>query len=847
MPVYIRESFKISRNSFYQSVVEQTAVGYSYNRVIYDENGLPIDYEFVEMNKAYESMLGILERDWIGKRISVLYEQINKEPLNWSDYHQTIFAKQMKKETDMKFKHANKFYRVKIHFPNKDHIIISLTDVTIEIEDTQKIQTLFDSVPIQVWYLKDAETYLSANKVHADFIGVASEDLADKDLNELLASTNADVCIKSNQAVFKEKRRLISQEWVNNSQGEKRLLKITRDPKLNEQGDVDFVICAAEDITEEHKNTQEKEIQERILYSTIDFTQELLTNKNLKEALASGIRMLGDATKVDRVYYWENHYDTESKQWLTSSKIDWHLDGTQSLISDTKHQAVPFEQLADFMGSLSQRQTVRFHTKNLSEMSSTKLFLEGEKTLSALAIPIFLKNKFIGFVGFDSYNHEREWTEVEVSLLKSFVLLYEEALERKLLEDEITQKNDNLFNFFNMIEDLFIVLDNDGTIIDVNNNVLERLNYEKSELLGASYLKLHPVEEIAKIEEDFDELLTEGTEYFKLNVVTKDGIKFPIEVRNSRGVWNGKPVIFAVGKDVSELVLSEDKFSKAFNNSGVSMFISRFEDGEILEVNDKFIDFFGYEKSEVIGKTTLDIKMTKEYETRDLFKELIQTDQKIVDFEIEYIDKHKQIRTGLTNIVPVRINGEECLLTSIIDISERIKNEKEIIELSTRDYLTNVYNRRFIYEVLEEIIQDSKREKAVFSLAIIDIDNFKSINDQYGHQVGDDVLIEFSKVIRESLRSNDILGRYGGEEFIIIVNHADIDKSYTVLERILENIRDTIFTQNEEQIELTFSAGLSSSQELSQEDLTIDGLVELADKRMYRAKNKGKNQIIYKE
>lgn len=799
------------------------------------------------MNKAYESIIGIQEKNWVGKKISELYELINKEPLNWKEYHQAIFSKQITKEAGMKFKYADKYYRLKIDHPQENYILISLTDVSAEMEETKKIQTLFDSVPIQVWYLKDAKTYLSANKVHADFIGFESEELVDKDLKELLASTNAELCIESNRIVFKEKRQLFSQEWTRNSQGEKRLLKITRDPKLDDQDNVIFVICTAEDITEEYKSAQEKKIQERILYSTIDFTQELLTNNNIEEALANGIKMLGNATKVDRVYFWENHYDHKSEQWLTSSKINWYLDESQSTIPDSALQNIPFKRLADFMVPLSQKQSIRLHTRNLTDSSPTKLFLEGRETLSILALPIFEKNNFVGFIGFDSYNHEREWIDIEISLLKSFVLLYEKALERRVLEQQVQQEKDNFFNFFNMIEDLLVVLDYKGQIIDINDNVLNRLNYSRDEIIGENFLKLHPKNEAYKIENKFNDLVVKGTEFFKLNVIAKDGKKYPMEIRNSRGVWNGNPVIFAVGKDISELVRSEDKFSKAFNNSGVSMFISRFIDGKILEVNDKFIDFFGYEKSEVIGRTTLEIQMTNDYNTRDVFKKMIRVNQKIVDLEINYIDKVNQIRTGLTNIVPVTINGEECLLTSIIDISDRVANEKEIIELSTRDYLTDIYNRRFIYEVLEEIIQDSKREKIIFSVAIIDIDNFKSINDQYGHQVGDEVLIEFSKITKESLRSNDILGRYGGEEFIVIINHADVDKSNWVLERVLKNIRQTQFTHNGEQIELTFSGGIASSKELKKENLTIDGLVEIADNRMYRAKNEGRNKIIYKD
>lgn len=547
------------------------------------------------------------------------------------------------------------------------------------------------------------------------------------------------------------------------------------------------------------------------------------------------------------MYYWENHYDKVSKKWLSSQKIEWCLDDVDSQIDNPDLQNVPFEESIDFLEFLAQNQSFSYHVKDMEDGdNTTKQTLKDQGILSILIIPVFVKTEFIGFIGFDSCKIEKEWSQVEISLLNSFVLLYAEALEKNDLEQEVKQTGANFFNFFNMIQDLLIVLDYDGTIIDVNNNVLERLNYTRDELLGEPYLMLHPEDTKEETKSNFNDLITQKTEYFKMDAVTKDGYVFPVESMNTEGLWNGKPAIFSVTKDVTELSLSEDKFSKAFNNSGVSMFISKFADGEILEANDTFLSYVGYTENEVIGKTTLDLEMTKDYENRDLFIEQIETEGKISDLEIKFISKDNKVRTGLTNIVPITINNEACLLSSIVDISDRIENEKKILELSNRDELTNLYNRRFIYESVEEIIADYKENNEPFSVAILDIDNFKGINDQYGHQIGDCVLVKISKVINESLREYDVLGRYGGEEFIILLNHADIEKSKMVLDRVLNIVQNTIFTCGGNQIELTFSAGLTSCVEIEKEELSIDKLVGISDKRMYLAKQNGKNRIVYR-
>ncbi len=831
---------------FYQAILDHTAVGYSYNKIIYDDTGMPVDYEFIKINKAYELIMGIKEKEWTGKTLNSLYEKVNKSSIEWNIFHQTIFEKYQQKEKDLKFKYLNKYYRIKIHSPQKDYIIISLTDISGEIRETEKLQTLFDSVPIQVWYLKDPKTYLSGNKMHADFVGVDSDALIDKKINDVISQKRAQACINDNHKAFREKREIVSDEWLRNSKGEERLLRIIRKPKLDRQGNIEFVICSAEDITEDYINKQKNEIQEKILRSSLDFTQELLTNTNIKEALINGIEMLGKATEVERVYYWENEYVKDSDQWVTSRKIEWCLDETHQKSNDAYYQNIPFESIQDFIDPLSQNQPFSCHTKNLDDSTYTKKHLQKQGIKSVLTLPIFLKDKFIGFIGFDSYNVEREWSDVEISLLNSFILLYVKALEKYELEQKVKQTNDNFFNFFNMIDDLLIVLDQDGTILDVNNNILARSKYTREELLGESHLKLHPQEITQKIQDSFQELKIQENVGFEIPFMTKDGEEFPVEITNTQGLWNGKPAIFGVAKDITELSRSEDKFSKAFNNSGISMFISRYEDGEILDVNDKFLDFFGYTKDEIMGKTTLDLQMTKDYSQRETFKKMIKTYNKIQDLEINYIDKNNENRTGLTNIVPVVINDTECLLTSIIDISDRVKNEKKILELSNKDSLTDTYNRRFVYEVLSKIIEKGNKNRDLFSVAIIDIDNFKNINDNYGHQVGDEVLVEFTKIVKENLRPDDVLGRYGGEEFIIIVNNADIEKSSKVLERVLANVRKRLSIFGDYEINLTFSAGVTSCKELEEVELSIDRLVEIADQRMYLAKKNGKNKVNYK-
>jgi len=132
------------------------------------------------------------------------------------------------------------------------------------------------------------------------------------------------------------------------------------------------------------------------------------------------------------------------------------------------------------------------------------------------------------------------------------------------------------------------------------------------------------------------------------------------------------------------------------------------------------------------------------------------------------------------------------------------------------------------------------RRNEIFSLSMIDIDFFKRINDEYGHDVGDFVLISFSIFLQEHIRDNDLLVRYGGEEFIVLFEAADKKKAKEILERALADLNTKIFVSRGYDIKITFSAGISDVAESTD----IYKLIKLSDRRMYFAKEHGRNQII---
>ncbi len=166
-----------------------------------------------------------------------------------------------------------------------------------------------------------------------------------------------------------------------------------------------------------------------------------------------------------------------------------------------------------------------------------------------------------------------------------------------------------------------------------------------------------------------------------------------------------------------------------------------------------------------------------------------------------------------------------------------ISSYNTMLSLTFLDGLTGLFNRRYFDNHFLKELNRSKRYGQTFSLVLLDIDDFKLVNDNHGHQTGDCILKQFSQMLKNHLRSEDIAARYGGEEFIVLLPQTDIKGSINFSERFLCEVRSTLFAKG---LTITFSGGVSC---YPIHGFTKNELIETADKAMYSSKTKGKNQI----
>lgn len=179
-----------------------------------------------------------------------------------------------------------------------------------------------------------------------------------------------------------------------------------------------------------------------------------------------------------------------------------------------------------------------------------------------------------------------------------------------------------------------------------------------------------------------------------------------------------------------------------------------------------------------------------------------------------------------------------------ISLLERLQaTENELKQLANEDYLTGLYNRRRFLELAEIEWNRAQRLRYPLALLMVDVDHFKLLNDRYGHAAGDDGLQHLAHILRQEVRQYDIVGRYGGEEFAILLPGTGAAAGQKIAERILERLSASTFGPNNTQIRMTVSIGLA---EKTDDCTGLEHLLMVADQAMYRAKANGRNQVCAK-
>ena len=254
-----------------------------------------------------------------------------------------------------------------------------------------------------------------------------------------------------------------------------------------------------------------------------------------------------------------------------------------------------------------------------------------------------------------------------------------------------------------------------------------------------------------------------------------------------------------------------------------------YDDGEILPTNQEWVDRIHPDDQAYVAATM------QAYLAGEI-------DNYVVEYRLRCKDGSYKWILGRGMAVSRGENGTVLrMIGTHTDITERKQLEEKLQQQATTDDLTGIANRRHFLELAKFEIKRAARLQRLLAVALIDIDYFKQVNDQYGHAAGDQALIAFTDICRKNIREIDVLARFGGDEFVLLLPEISLRQAYVIVERIRHALDTQPIDVDGERIPLAISSGIAG---LASESESLDALLERADQALYQAKEDGRNCVV---
>ncbi len=458
-----------------------------------------------------------------------------------------------------------------------------------------------------------------------------------------------------------------------------------------------------------------------------------------------------------------------------------------------------------------------------------------------------------------------------------------DASERKAFEDQVQQSGARYESVVRGTKDGFLVVDMHGVIKDVNRIFCALLGYELDELIGMSVTNLHYGETQKDVADRVAHIRSHGGAQFEAEYLAKDGSLIPVEVSISYS--NRTPDDFFVfARDIrvrrleqelaqlraklAEEVLEGDQQSLLQVAVDTAERATHSESGffHFFMADENTIGLSTWSSATVAGACGLKsvpshYPLNKAGIWADAVREkrpvvMDMDDPKAHALSLPF--GHAPVERGLflpvirsEQVVAIMGVGNKfraydqqdaSLVQQVADIAydyvERSRVEQQIQKMAFYDVLTGLPNRRLLTDRLEQLIAQARREKTTIAVCYLDIDNFKPVNDRWGHEVGDQLLAAYTHRLKRELRDSDTLARIGGDEFVLVLPAVDSARAVDRLMKRLLEVSARPIRIHHRRIELSVSIGITM---FPNDDMDADGLIRDADHAMYMAKRRGRS------
>ncbi|MBU1077697.1 MAG: PAS domain S-box protein [Spirochaetes bacterium] len=306
---------------------------------------------------------------------------------------------------------------------------------------------------------------------------------------------------------------------------------------------------------------------------------------------------------------------------------------------------------------------------------------------------------------------------------------------KKLIESE-----ENFRNFFNTINDFLSVIDKRGNFIFVNETILRVLGYSIKEMINKHITIIHPEDQHDEVLKTYDDIMKGKVNSCNIPLVTKNGKLIPVETHVVNGTWNNEDTYFCVSKDISQIKKSESKFSKAFHSSGLLMAISSIEEGSFIDVNETFCKTLGYQRKEIIGRTSTELKLFVDSTQRNKVIKTVQKQGYAKNIDVQILTKTGKIKQGIFSADIIKLHDRSLLLTAMHDITER-KEAEEALKKSENQWRTLFQN---IPDIVIKISPDGK-------ILAINRTIHSDIGQVTGNSIYQMITSQYHKILKDNL------------------------------------------------------------------------------------------------
>jgi diguanylate cyclase (GGDEF)-like protein/PAS domain S-box-containing protein len=437
---------------------------------------------------------------------------------------------------------------------------------------------------------------------------------------------------------------------------------------------------------------------------------------------------------------------------------------------------------------------------------------------------------------------------IEIGLIIATILIISSYVRKYSKNNTNLQLNEQYYkSLFEQNPDAVFIFDLDGKFI-IANKAVSNYGYSVEDLIDKPFTEFLLPKDIDRVVAHFIQAVNGKATDYECSIIDKEGLQREIGVTNIPIYVNDKITgVYTIIKDITkhkkaqnDLIEAEAKYRSLIENSLVGVYI--LQDGKIVYVNPRLCEMSGYSFDELIG---LEITEFIYPEDLPLVKENIskrfQDEVGSVTYEYRAIRKDKSVITLELFGSKIVYNGSDAIIGTVIDITERKNTEKMIKHMAYHDQLTDLPNRYLLREKLNEAIIDSRQNNCHFALLFLDLDRFKAINDTMGHEVGDKVLIEIAERLKECVNERDIISRYGGDEFSILLPDYGEQKASEVAHQIITKLSIPL-TFHLHELLVTPSIGISLFPTHGE---SFDTLIKNADLAMYHAKSLGRNNFQF--